>query len=189
MKTVKTIGILLAFAAACFAAPSSDVKGASFIFPGSRLVERGVACPLDQMKQSFGSTNTEDVAAKLGALISDARKELADPFVSERLPFVRFEATEPGQKIADFFTQVLKTAGWTEGRGILGVEFTNCGGDWLRVFARGKQQVLVHVCGTMERTKDETADTVVVRMITLRFRGMKPEDLLGQEFGKKDRSQ
>ena len=189
MNTRITIGALVGLAAACIAAAGPASREHTYRFPGSRLGEQGNACPLDYMKESLAATNTEEVVAKLGALIPNIREELADPFVSERLPFVQFESSEPGQKIADFFTKAFRTDGWKEGRSILDVEFTNCGGDWLRVFSRDKQQVLVHVCGTMERTEEETPDSFVIRTITLRFRGVGPETLLGPDIGKKDRSE
>jgi hypothetical protein len=189
MNARNIIAALMVVAVTCMATAGRDAKERDFRFPGSRLVEQGTRCPLDEMKNSLTATNTEEVVAKLSALIPEIRRELADPFVSERLPFVQFESSEPGQKIADFLARAFKTDGWTEGRSILGVEFTNCGGDWLRVFSRGAQQVLVHVCGTMERTEDETPDSIVIRTITFRFRGIKPEELLGTDVGRKDRSE
>jgi len=175
--------------AASSIATGDDAKGQAFVLPRSQLLERGVACPLDEMKKMLSATNTEEVVAKLQPLIPDVRKELADPFVSERLPFVRYESSEPGRKIAEFYSRTFQTNGWKEGRGILGVEFTNCGGDWLRVFSRGTQQVLVHVCGSMERSEDETSETIVVRTITLRFRGITPDKLIGPANAQKEQSE
>lgn len=189
MKTRDIIAALSLLIAASITATGDDAKGQAFVFLGSQPVDRGVACPLDDMKKMLSATNTEQVVAQLEALIPDVKKELADPFVAEQLPFVRYESSEPGQKIADFYSMTFQTNGWKKGRGILGVEFTNSGGDWLRVFSRGKQQILVHVSGTMERTEDETPDTIVVRTITLRFWGIKPDELLVPENPKRERSE
>jgi hypothetical protein len=189
MKARDIIVALVLSLAASSGAAGDDGQRQVFVFPGSQPSERGVACPLDEMKKTLSATNTEEVVAKLQALIPNVRKELADPFVSERLPFVRYEAGETGQKIADFYSRTFQTNGWKEGRGILGVEFTNCGGDWLRVFLRGTQQVLVHVCGPLERSEDETPETVVVRTITLRFRGIQPENVIAPENTAKERSE
>jgi hypothetical protein len=189
MKAREIIAALSLLIAASGAAAGDEARDQAFVFPGSRFLERGVACPWDDMKKMLSATNADEVVTQLQPLIPDVRKELTDPFVSERSPFVRYEASEPGRKIADFYTRTFQTTGWKEGRGILGVELTNGGGDWLRVFSRGTQQVLVHVCGPMERTKDETTETIVVRTITLRFRGIAPEEVIVAESAEKGRSE
>jgi len=189
MKARKIIAVLSLLITASGIATGGDGKGGTFVFPGSRVLERGIACPLDDMKRMLSATNADEVVAKLQPLIPEVRKELADPFVSEQLPFVRYEASEPGQRIADFYSRTFLAHGWKEERRILSVEFTNCAGDWLRVFSRGTQQVLVHVCGPMERSVDETSETIVIRTITLRFRGIAPEELIGTENAQKEQSE
>jgi len=181
MKTRNNIVVLITLSVACTTATGQYPKDDSFRFPGSWYVAQGVTSPLDEMQKSLSVTNTEELVTKLSRLLPNVDKELADPFISERLHFVQFESSEPGLIIADFFATAFKTAGWKEGRNILDLEYTGCGGDWLRVFYRGTQQVLVHVCGRMERTEDETPDLLVTRTITFRFRGINPEELFGPD--------
>jgi len=184
-----TSALLTVLAAACIAAAESPLQGKTFIFPGSWHVERGFACPIDAMKEMLGTPDVDEMVALLQPLIPNVREELADPFVSEQLPFVRYEAPEPGRKIAEFYMKAFRTDGWKEGRDILGVEYTNSGGNWLRVFSRGTQQVLVLVCGSMERSGNESAELIVIRSITFRFRGIKPEELLGPHPRQNGRSE
>ena len=175
---------MLVTLAGCTHLPTA--QSASFVFPNSRMLEEGKSCFIDVARSQVGASSDEDLLSKLGDFYKHAgmnvTNELADPFVRENLPFVTFESFRPGQEIADFYDRAFRNAGWEEIRGILLLEYTNCGGDWLRVFAKEGQQVLVHVCGPMTLQETESATDLFTRRITLRFRGITPEELLGPDF-------
>jgi hypothetical protein len=120
---------------------------------------------------------------------ADINKEMHDPFIAETLPYVEFFSWRPGQEIADYLQAQFLDHGWTEQRGILFLEYTNCGGDWLKVFSQGDRQVLVHVCGPMEKNPKDTRESFASRTITYRFRGVTPAEVLGTNYRERQWSQ
>ena len=164
----------------------------SFIFPGSRFVDETNTCFLATLKTKTGITSDQEFTTQLGDMYKtvgvNITNELADPFICETLESVTFQSSRPGNEIASFYQRNFMHAGWRETRGILTLEFTNCGGDWLRVFTKNSQQVLVHVCGPMTLQEDESETSFFLREITLRFRGLRPEKLLGSDFRNNERA-
>lgn len=177
-------GVLFAAIGGCTL--SSIGKSSPFVFPASRFVAEGASRPMEDVMTQMGAGDeeelrvlAEEILLKFGA---DAEEEWMNPFFREHLPYVTFESFRPGREIADFYEQEFRDFGWKEIRGILLMEQTNCGGDWLRVFAKEDARVLVHVCGPMEPGEWESSRNRRSRYVTLRFRGITPEEFLGTHF-------
>jgi hypothetical protein len=188
MTPTKIILSLIAIFISCILGTSEQIEESRFVFPDSWFSDEGRSSLLDDILM-IGASNKQEEISKLGKVIKDPEKELSDPFVTEKVYFVRFETFKPGRMIADYLSHAFTNTGWIVVRDILLVEATNSGGDWLRVYSRGSQQVLVHITGSFEIKKEETPNSLISRQITYKFRGLKPEALLGSDFRKKGQSQ
>lgn len=186
MKRFVPILILAVFATGCTTVQTESPGTPTFIFPDSWYVKDGKRCLLEDMKKSFQVPDDEALYQAVKDLGPNMRDELKDPFVQETLPFVMFDSSRPGEEIATFYQRAFRAAGWKETRGILTVEYTNGGGDWLRVYSRDTQMVLIHIMGPMATLPTDTPESFAVRTITLRFRGIAPEEFLGPGFRKQN---
>lgn len=191
------IGLLFGLGASCDSSRQPPAIASAFVFPGSRFTGEGVECVLSlALRQpvvvSGVATNWVNISLdELRKFLADAGEsteqiaaELADPFIVEPLPFVQFTTQEPGSKIAAYYETLLRSLGWKEVRGIFAIETTLCGGDWLRVFQKGKSQVLLHVCGPWDKQKEENNKWALLRTIKFKFRGIAPSELLGLNYRK-----
>ena len=168
-------------------AHSTGISNSSsrLLFPDSHFSREGTSCVLDDTRALSGKTNAtkEQLREFFNVAGGDYDSEVQDPFIRENLPFVEFQANRPGKEIADYLYAQFLAEGWKEQRGILLMEYTNCGGDWLRVFSHGTKQVLIHVCGPLDTiTGENNADDIVMRTITYRFRGAAPHEILGKKY-------
>ena len=159
--------------------------GSRLLFPESQFSREGTSCVLDDTRALLENTNAtkEQLQEFLNVAGGDYDSEAQDPFIRENLFFVEFQAAIPGKEIADYLYAQFLAEGWKEQRGILLLEYTNCGGDWLRVFSRGSKQVLIHVCGPLDAIAGENnTDYIVMRTITYRFRDAAPQEILGKKY-------
>ena len=153
------------------------------LFPESQFSREGTTCVLDDTQALLDNKNKEELKEFFKAAGGDYDSEAQDPFIRENLPFVEFQANKPGKEIADYLYAQFLAEGWKEQRGILLMEYTNCGGDWLRVFSHGTKQVLIHVCGPLDPiTGENNTDYIVMRTITYRFIGAAPQEILGKKY-------
>lgn len=122
------------------------------IFPDSWPVKTGessLVSSKEDLRAPCGMNQT-DAAQFLHAMgIPDAQiqAELADPFVSLRLPYIMFETVKTPPEISKFYYSQFEKTGWRKKREILAIEYTNGGGDWCEVYQKNNMEVLLHVIG------------------------------------------
>ena len=173
------VWLMLAFIAGCLSTSCASLSSTShhsspFLYPRAFFDSEEVQCLLDQATTMQVTTNVlwQSLSDKMSP--EEFGLMLADPFISESLHVVRFIGLDSATSAVAFYEPLFKTSGWREQRGILALEYTDCGGDWLRVFHKGRQQVLLYICGDSEG-KDGS-------MIIFKFRGISPDELLGFDY-------
>lgn len=141
----------------------SPTKRNVILYKDAWYSTNGLACAYSQLtdhSRSGISSRPElvDWLMQLGLTKSEAESECNDPFIVETLPFAAFRSIKPAKEIASYYESQFIAAGWQFKRGLLHLEYTNGGGDWLRVYARSGSEVLVHIVGRWEN--DETSENI-----------------------------
>lgn len=118
----------------------------------------------------------------VGMTDKDIVSELSDPFLALSVEFVSFDTIEPAHKIAHFYENEFLFEGWLEKRGILFLEMTNGGGDWLKVYKKGDSQVLIHIVGPWDDNFDELKRGIFTgRTVIFKFYQCTSEDVFGND--------
>ena len=171
--------------ASCAHMSGQSAANSLLLLPESHFSREGTTCVLDDLRALMGKMNVPEDGLKemLARTGSNYDSETQDPFIKESLPFVEYLSRKSGREISIYLYNQFTADGWKETRDILAIEQTNCGGDWLRVFSRGAEQVLVHICGSYEVDyRDENPENIVIRTVTYRFRGISPQKVLGKNY-------
>jgi len=117
--------------------------------------QSGYTTQFDGLKSLRTSQEQRDFFSEsVGISSEDIVSELSDPFVAASTEFISFDTTEPACKIARFYENEFLFEGWQEKRGILFLEMTNGGGDWLKVYKKKDGQILVHIIGPWDDNVD-----------------------------------
>ncbi|MBI5684286.1 MAG: hypothetical protein HZC54_04340 [Verrucomicrobia bacterium] len=182
-RTLLLLAMAWAVAGCATATPKSGSDSIPFVYLNSYFEGEGNKSILDDMAAMGVSRENYWEMAEYSQTRAQFDAMMADPFVRQRVPSVKYGATDPAKQIAAVYEAAFKSHGWREVRGHLLIEETLGGGDWLRVYRKGGQQVLVHIIGPWEKTEhDKPPVEFGIRTIILKFLGLKPEDLLGKDY-------
>ncbi len=114
---------------------------------------------------------------------NEIQRALADPFLSQRYRYVLFDTLTPGRQIVHYYDKIFHDFGWTTQRSeVLALEYTNSGGDIVRVYSKAGSLVQLHVFGSPEEPDHGMADDLTVWQFQLAFLGITPESLLGPHY-------
>lgn len=142
----------------------------------------GYKSPSNQWDGLRTSKKELDSFSKIWGLPSeDIASELADPFISTLTEFICFHTVEPASKIAQYYETEFLFGGWREKRGILLFEWTNGGGDWLKVYSKEDWNVLIHIIGRWDDDFDELKrGELTGRTVTFRFYRCTSDEVFGK---------
>ncbi len=114
---------------------------------------------------------------------NETERMLLDPFHCQQYDYVRFKTFTPADQLVHYYERVFRDNGWEYERGLIGLEYTNSGGDAIRVYKQGNALVRLHVFGPPTELKDNGRDNCLgVWEFELSFIGIKPQDLLGKKY-------
>lgn len=102
---------------------------------------------LELAESSTTSQDVSSVLSSLGATDEEIRQIFADPFHSLRFHRVQYSFTCSPAMVVSFCTERLQQAGWMLMREALLSEYSNAGGDWVRVYRKSAAFVRIHVYG------------------------------------------
>lgn len=115
-------------------------------------------------------TNDENMLlmlSRLGATDEEIREIVTDPFHSKTFQRVHILFTCKPSDVASYCLKRLQHNGWTHVRGILLSEYTNSGGDWVKVFGKGHALARVHIFGySLDMNEVSSSDNRVERKVT-----------------------
>ena len=117
----------------------------------------------------------------LGLSSEELENEVRDVFWREKTLRVDVFTRSSAREIADMVEHWFHHSGWRFRRGIMMLEETGGGGDWLKVFSKGDMQVLVHVVGEWDPVDVEDG-CYSVRLIRFRFHHCPPELVVGMDL-------
>jgi hypothetical protein len=198
-KRLLLLYVLLIFIVGCVSVPKPISGENPFIYPKSDFIsEEKFTSPYaieDNQESSDNNglplnNNYDFFSECLGISSNELDVMLSDPFLKTKdMPCVTFDGYyAPAKVIAKYYQNKFNQHGWHKVRDMYVVEQCNGGGDWIRVYGKSDALVRIHIMGAWNFYRDEKEfkqDRVPTRMIQFWFIGMKPSDLLGNDYKKK----
>ena len=145
------------------------------------FVKKDNVCVLNDLTKNQSTNDLKTNLKLLGMADSVIEEELNDPFVTQRLEIMVFESLKYTKTLSALVETHLLSLGWDKGRQGLHIEETNSGADWIQVFTKNRQKVLVHILGRWDgESNPGEQGNFTTRTIIFKFLNCSPNVIFDQ---------